>query len=136
MRSEGTLDEEDWSTGSLWSDQPAAKNWSNASTNDRFSTYYTQFYPMEYYTERGRYYDPSYFQITPESIGADQRTTLMIKNIPNKYTVQLLAEEIDSEMANCYDFLYLPCDIKVELGSRRTTAMLGMGLSTYLTARR
>lgn len=42
----------------------------------------------------------------------DARTTLMIKNIPNKYTIQLLAEEIDREHANSYDFLYLPCDIK------------------------
>ena len=47
------------------------------------------------------------------SIESDQRTTLMIKNIPNKYTIQFLAEEIDREHANCYDFLYLPCDIKV-----------------------
>ena len=135
VRSEGTLDEEDWSTSSLWSDQPAAKNWSNASTNDRFSTYYNQCYPMDYYTERSRYYDHSYFQITPESIGTDQRTTLMIKNIPNKYTVQLLAEEIDSEMANSYDFLYLPCDIKVPLWSHRTTATWGTGLSTCSTAK-
>lgn len=36
----------------------------------------------------------------------------MIKNIPNKYTIQLLAEEIDREHSNSYDFLYLPCDIK------------------------
>lgn len=36
----------------------------------------------------------------------------MIKNIPNKYTIQLLAEEIDKDHANSYDFLYLPCDIK------------------------
>jgi len=39
----------------------------------------------------------------------------MIKNIPNKYTVQLLAQEIDDELANSYDFLYLPCDIKVHI---------------------
>lgn len=47
------------------------------------------------YEYERRYYDPSYFAIDVESIGADQRTTLMIKNIPNKYTIQFLAEEID-----------------------------------------
>ena len=40
----------------------------------------------------------------------------MIKNIPNKYTIESLTEEIDREHANGYDFLYLPCDIKVRLG--------------------
>lgn len=36
----------------------------------------------------------------------------MIRNIPNKYTIKELSEEIDRELANTYDFLYLPCDIK------------------------
>ncbi len=52
--------------------------------------------------------------IDVERVGCDPRTTLMIKNIPNKYTIQSLAEEIDKEFGNCYDFLYLPCDIKVK----------------------
>ena len=39
----------------------------------------------------------------------------MIRNIPNKYTINELAAEIDSEHANTYDFLYLPCDLKVTL---------------------
>lgn len=38
----------------------------------------------------------------------------MIRNIPNKYSVNQLAEEIDTEHDNTYDFLYLPCDPKVE----------------------
>lgn len=50
----------------------------------------------------------------------------MIKNIPNKYTVQFLAEEIDKEHSNTYDFLYLPCDIKVKITLFRITAMLDM----------
>lgn len=37
----------------------------------------------------------------------------MIRNIPNKYTVNELADEINSEHENTYDFLYLPCDPKV-----------------------
>jgi hypothetical protein len=37
---------------------------------------------------------------------------VMIRNIPNKYTIKELSEEIDYHLANTYDFLYLPCDIK------------------------
>lgn len=53
------------------------------------------------------------FIVQPELIRNDWRTTLMIRNIPNKYTVNELADEIDSEHSNSYDFLYLPCDPKV-----------------------
>jgi RNA recognition motif-containing protein len=35
------------------------------------------------------------FIIRPEGLGYDPRTTIMIKNIPNKYTIQFLSEEID-----------------------------------------
>ena len=42
----------------------------------------------------------------------DPRTTVMIRNIPNKYTIKELSEEIDHFFANTYDFLYLPCDIR------------------------
>jgi hypothetical protein len=42
----------------------------------------------------------------------DFRTTLMIKNIPNKYTQQMLLESINKNHANCFDFLYLPIDFK------------------------
>lgn len=36
----------------------------------------------------------------------------MIRNIPNKYTIKELSNEIDYHFENTYDFLYLPCDIK------------------------
>ena len=52
------------------------------------------------------------FIIRPERLGKDPRTTLMIKNIPNKYTIHFLSEEIDQSFRNYYDFLYLPCDTK------------------------
>lgn len=52
------------------------------------------------------------FTIVPEYIASDSRTTIMIRNIPNKYTIKELSEEIDRDLANSYDFLYLPCDIK------------------------
>lgn len=38
----------------------------------------------------------------------------MIRNIPNKYTIQELSDEINVMFKNTYDFLYLPCDLKVK----------------------
>lgn len=36
----------------------------------------------------------------------------MIKNIPNKYTQNMLLEKIDINHRGCYDFFYLPIDVK------------------------
>ncbi|KAK4769042.1 hypothetical protein SAY86_027192 [Trapa natans] len=44
--------------------------------------------------------------------GEDTRTTLMIKNIPNKYTSKMLLAAIDENHQGTYDFLYLPIDFK------------------------
>ncbi|KAG7542413.1 RNA recognition motif domain [Arabidopsis thaliana x Arabidopsis arenosa] len=44
--------------------------------------------------------------------GEDPRTTLMIKNIPNKYTRNMLLAAIDEKNSGTYDFLYLPIDFK------------------------
>ncbi|CAA7042846.1 unnamed protein product [Microthlaspi erraticum] len=44
--------------------------------------------------------------------GEDLRTTLMIKNIPNKYTRKMLLAAIDETSRGTYDFLYLPIDFK------------------------
>ncbi|XP_047310430.1 protein MEI2-like 4 [Impatiens glandulifera] len=44
--------------------------------------------------------------------GEDNRTTLMIKNIPNKYTSKMLLAAIDEHHRGTYDFLYLPIDFK------------------------
>ncbi|XP_057728407.1 protein MEI2-like 1 isoform X2 [Arachis stenosperma] len=44
--------------------------------------------------------------------GEDNRTTLMIKNIPNKYTSKMLLAAIDEQCRGTYDFLYLPIDFK------------------------
>lgn len=46
--------------------------------------------------------------------GEDKRTTIMIKNIPNKYTQKMLIQAIDRNFAGTYDFLYLPIDFKVK----------------------
>ena len=52
------------------------------------------------------------FLLREDEILCDPRTTVMIRNIPNKYTIKELSEEIDYNFGNTYDFLYLPCDIK------------------------
>ncbi|CAM8950886.1 unnamed protein product [Rhodiola kirilowii] len=44
--------------------------------------------------------------------GGDNRTTLMIKNIPNKYTSKMLLAAIDERHKGTYDFIYLPIDFK------------------------
>ncbi|KAK1422817.1 hypothetical protein QVD17_18106 [Tagetes erecta] len=54
------------------------------------------------------------FQLDLDKIasGEDTRTTLMIKNIPNKYTSKMLLAAIDEKHNSTYDFLYLPIDFK------------------------
>eukprot|EP00850_Spirogloea_muscicola_P016532 SM000134S26975 [mRNA] locus=s134:296133:301171:- [translate_table: standard] len=54
------------------------------------------------------------FQLDIERIlaGEDLRTTLMIKNIPNKYTQKMLLATIDEFHRGSYDFFYLPIDFK------------------------
>ena len=42
--------------------------------------------------------------------GIDKRTTLMIKNIPNKYTLKSFTEELVHKFKNKYDVFYLPID--------------------------
>ncbi|CAI9280654.1 unnamed protein product [Lactuca saligna] len=44
--------------------------------------------------------------------GEDSRTTLMIKNIPNKYSSAMLLAAIDEHNQGTYDFIYLPLDFK------------------------
>eukprot|EP00451_Oxyrrhis_marina_P033858 CAMPEP_0204375324 /NCGR_PEP_ID=MMETSP0469-20131031/49140_1 /ASSEMBLY_ACC=CAM_ASM_000384 /TAXON_ID=2969 /ORGANISM="Oxyrrhis marina" /LENGTH=319 /DNA_ID=CAMNT_0051365989 /DNA_START=51 /DNA_END=1010 /DNA_ORIENTATION=- len=42
-----------------------------------------------------------------------QGTTVMLRNIPNRYTQEMLMKELDSHgMASKYDFCYLPIDVR------------------------
>lgn len=71
-------------------------------------------------------------EVKAESNSSDARTTVMIKNIPNKYSQQMLLTMLDQHCINCnrsiadpnelntdpnepfsaYDFVYLPIDFK------------------------
>lgn len=44
--------------------------------------------------------------------GDDLRTTLMVKNIPNKYDQEMLLETVNKKFKGTYDFFYLPIDFK------------------------
>ncbi|KAH9623702.1 hypothetical protein KSS87_013416 [Heliosperma pusillum] len=58
--------------------------------------------------------DRKHYELNMDRIlrGDDSRTTLMIKNIPNKYTSKMLLATIDEQHRGRYDFVYLPIDFK------------------------
>lgn len=47
---------------------------------------------------------------------ADARTTLMIRNIPNRCTQEMLRAQLDRHSPGGYDFLYLPIDFRRRCG--------------------
>ncbi len=54
------------------------------------------------------------YKIYLDKIDEDSRTTLMIANIPNKYTMEDLMQKIDSKgHKDKYDYFYIPVDLEV-----------------------
>jgi hypothetical protein len=70
---------------------------------------------MKLKKERSKREDENTFYINEENIinGKDKRTNVMIKNIPNKYGINTLLEEINFYYKGKFDFLYLPLDLNV-----------------------
>eukprot|EP01118_Nematostelium_gracile_P011773 TRINITY_DN4235_c0_g1_i4.p1 TRINITY_DN4235_c0_g1~~TRINITY_DN4235_c0_g1_i4.p1 ORF type:complete len:720 (+),score=121.49 TRINITY_DN4235_c0_g1_i4:327-2486(+) len=57
--------------------------------------------------------DKTRFKLYLHRVGSeDNRTTLMIKNIPNKYNQKMLLAAVDDKHRGSYDFFYLPIDFK------------------------
>ncbi|CAJ1439291.1 unnamed protein product [Effrenium voratum] len=47
----------------------------------------------------------------PKQSAPAERTTVMLRNVPNNYTREMLLTLLDEQgLAGCYDFVYLPCD--------------------------
>ena len=55
----------------------------------------------------------------------DKRTTLIIRNIPNRYTISLLLQELNQNYARKYDVVYLPQDYM-------NNSNLGFGFINFL----
>jgi len=47
----------------------------------------------------------------------EKRTTIMIRNIPNKFKQMYLLDMINVNHRNKYDYFYLPMDLKVRFNS-------------------
>jgi hypothetical protein len=61
----------------------------------------------------GKAYDrEETFEVDVEGSEYCDKTTLMIKNIPNKYNLPLILETIDKNHKGTYDFFYLPIDFR------------------------
>lgn len=61
------------------------------------------------------------YVIDLDKVENDGRTTIMVRNIPNKYTQSMLLDLFNSHRKK-FDFFYLPIDYNVPLPPLRTTA--------------
>lgn len=56
------------------------------------------------------YFKSTPFTIAPSLIHQNSKLTVMLKNIPNKYTSAMLINLLNEDHYGCYDFLYLRMD--------------------------
>lgn len=70
-------------------------------------------------TKKNKHSDDTYNKIQLDTVTfifiqilrqKDKRTTIMIRNIPNKYNINSLLNEINHKFMNKFDLLYLPVD--------------------------
>lgn len=54
------------------------------------------------------------YVIDLEKVLTDGRTTIMVRNIPNKYTQDMLLELFEKNHKKKFDFFYLPIDYNVK----------------------
>ena len=99
-------------------------------SSEMINNYYAmmQYYPNKDYnstrnkrsitTEEGKA-----FIIDFDKIEVDGRTTVMVKNIPNKYTQDILLSEFSINYEKTFDFFYLPIDKDVTFNLFRMSVM-------------
>jgi hypothetical protein len=87
------------------------------SLNLNFQSNLSYYSPFECFKDnigpiKSKRVDDAYYNIDLEKIikGFDKRTTLMIRNIPNKYTFKTFLEDVDLKFEGKYDLFYLPPD--------------------------
>ena len=68
-------------------------------------------------------------------VAEDGRTTVMIKNIPNKYNKQQLLQKIDEHYKDQYDFFYLPIDFKVTACLTKNQCNMGYAFLNFLNSK-
>eukprot|EP01130_Rhizamoeba_saxonica_P018468 TRINITY_DN9258_c0_g1_i1.p1 TRINITY_DN9258_c0_g1~~TRINITY_DN9258_c0_g1_i1.p1 ORF type:complete len:237 (+),score=30.30 TRINITY_DN9258_c0_g1_i1:728-1438(+) len=94
--------------------------YTSANQNNRYSTsprtykQGTNRFPRPNRTSGRRKRNNAKFIIHIEKVlnGVETRTTLMIRNIPNKYTREMILSDINVNCKKKYDFFYLPIDFK------------------------
>lgn len=60
---------------------------------------------------------PQASEVEKTTLSEDQWTTVMLRNLPNDYTREMLLSLLDSQgFADCYDFVYMPIDFHRKAG--------------------
>ena len=91
-------------------------NFTNFNENNNFR-HYNNFYQYDYNNKfelkkKAQNLDIPRNKINLENIlrKKDKRTTIMIRHIPNKYSLKLLIEDINENFKDKYNLIYLPID--------------------------